>query len=584
MSERKATRASGGYGLLLKDSAIYGAGRMLQKFLSALLLPLYTYFLSPADYGVLGMVLVTTALIDVVVTLGFDVAFSRFYFDDKTEEGRNRVITNVFWIDTVYPAVVLGLLAVFMPQISNVLMKGPGYALYFQLALLNEFFTNWSDLPFTLFRLEHKPWKFSAFMFARIAIQIPLTVLLVVSFHMGVMGVLIGNAVTSFTLNAASLPTYWRRLAFKVDVDLMKKMLAFAIPAVFTALVFFILKLSDRYFLMRYWGKTQVGLYTTAFTLSEPVYMAMTAFRMAWPQWHYAKLDDPQRHKRMVSRSSTYFMLLCVAMMTVTGVFMPLLIRLLTSRQSFWSVGPTTLVLTFSTVLYSLYFVFWVGANVAKKNRQIPLITAVASALNVGLNLAFIPRYGMIAAAWSTVAGFAVLAALMYRISQRHYRIAFEWARLVKMGVASGLTILAAWTVAQATGESVRAPFGDVMLHELYKAPVALLFPLLLYALGFLTPGERERLARAARRLRRRPAMPAAAAAGAATLGDAATFDNPPRPGARRREDAAAEAGGAETERLAAEAGGAETERLAAEIEEDEFEDAAARDHDGETV
>ena len=86
MARRKKPKSQG-YSLLLKDSVIYGAGRALQKFLVALLLPLYTAFLTPADYGILGMVVTVTTFLDVFVTLGFDVAFSRFYFDDKSAAG-----------------------------------------------------------------------------------------------------------------------------------------------------------------------------------------------------------------------------------------------------------------------------------------------------------------------------------------------------------------------------------------------------------------------------------------------------------------------------------------------------------------
>ena len=102
---------SQGYSLLLKDSVIYGAGRALQKFLVALLLPLYTAFLSPGDYGILGMVVTVTTFLDVFITMGFDVAFSRFYFDDKSPRARSRVITNVFYVSTVYPLILLGVLA-----------------------------------------------------------------------------------------------------------------------------------------------------------------------------------------------------------------------------------------------------------------------------------------------------------------------------------------------------------------------------------------------------------------------------------------------------------------------------------------
>ena len=64
------------------------------------------------------MVVTVTTFLDVFVTLGFDVAFSRFYFDDKSEAARRRVITNVFYVSTVYPLILLGTVGLLMPQLA----------------------------------------------------------------------------------------------------------------------------------------------------------------------------------------------------------------------------------------------------------------------------------------------------------------------------------------------------------------------------------------------------------------------------------------------------------------------------------
>ena len=504
--QRRGRRSGGIYSVLLRDSVLYGGGRVLQKFLSALLLPLYTSVLSPSDYGVLGLILVAISFIDAVVTLGFDVAFARFYFDEATPAHRNKVITNVFFIDTVYPSIVLGLLAVFAPQITRLILgQGHHYVLFFDLALLGEFFVNWSDLAFQVLRLDHRPYTYTAYTLARVFVQVPVTVLLVVPLHMGVLGVLLGSTITSFLILAAGLPIYFRRLTHRLSASLMRSMFAFAVPATFTGLIFFVLKLSDRFFLKHYQGNTEVGLYTVAFTISQPVYLAATAFRMAWPQWHYAKMYDPGLHKQMVARSSTYFMLVCTVMMVLQGVFMPLIVRVLGRNPAYWVVGPTTLLLTISTVVYSLYFCFWTGANVVKKNRLIPAITAVASAVNVGLNFIFVPRFGMLAAAATTVVGFAVLAGLMLPISQRYYSIPFEWLRLVEMFAVAALVMLAAWGLQRLTRESVGMPMAGLAWREALKLPLVAAYPAVLLLLGFFTPGETAAVRRLLRGGWRRP-------------------------------------------------------------------------------
>ena len=111
------------------------------------------------------MVVTVTTFLDVFVTLGFDVAFSRFYFDDKSEAARRTVITNVFYVTTVYPLILLGTVGVLMPRLAPVLLGkeyDTGDWRYFAVALATLFFSNLNDLPFTLFRLEHKPWIFTA--------------------------------------------------------------------------------------------------------------------------------------------------------------------------------------------------------------------------------------------------------------------------------------------------------------------------------------------------------------------------------------------------------------------------------------
>jgi O-antigen/teichoic acid export membrane protein len=495
-----------GYSLLFRDSAIYGIGTSLQKFLMILLMPLYTAFLTPADYGIVGMVNVTSQFIYVFINLGMDVAMSRFYFDDQDEERRRQVVGTTFLTWTVYPALLLGVLIAFMPQLSHALM-GPGeYSLYFDIGMVNIFFTNWITLPYMLMRLQHRPYIFTVFTVSRVLIQVGTTVVLVVVLQWGIYGVLIGTLVSSLIMNLAAIPTYWRKISLRIDPALLKSMLGMAIPALMTGAIFFVLKLSDRWIIMRspQWGKTEVGLYTAAFQLSQPVYLVMTAFNMAWPQWHYSRLSNPEEHKRLVARSGTYFITLCTFLLVAMGVFMPLLIRVLLHSQAYWSIGPTTMVLTLANVLYSLYYVLWVGCNVAKKNRRVPIITAVASGANIGLNLLLIPKYGMIAAAWTTVLGFAILAGLVYVLSRRYYPIKYEWSRFIKMAVAGATTLGATWLVSRAVGLTPYAPFGTVVLRELVVAPVLLLFPLSLWALRFLTPGERHALGQGVARITHR--------------------------------------------------------------------------------
>jgi hypothetical protein len=199
-----------------------------------------------------------------------------------------------------------------------------------------------------------------------------------------------------------------------------------------------------------------------------------------------------------------------------------------------------------------VYFVFWVGSNVAKKNRMIPVFFLIASAANIGLNFLLVPAYGMYAAAWTHVAGFAILAVTVYFYSEKWYPIPYEWGRLLKIVLAAGLTLAAAWGLGWALGQDVYMPYGDLVLTTLAQVPTLLVFPLVLLASGFFTPGERERIGRLLRRRGRRAGEPAAAAgaaaagaaaAGAVGVGEAGVAPADETAGSARPADAAAASG-----------------------------------------
>jgi O-antigen/teichoic acid export membrane protein len=78
---------------LTKDAAIYGFGSVAVKIVGFLLIPVYTHYLSPADYGVLALITMYTSLFAVIIGLGQHQAVFRYYFKyDETDPRRPAVI------------------------------------------------------------------------------------------------------------------------------------------------------------------------------------------------------------------------------------------------------------------------------------------------------------------------------------------------------------------------------------------------------------------------------------------------------------------------------------------------------------
>ena len=107
-------------------------------------------------------------------------------------------------------------------------------------------------------------------------------------------------------------------------------------------------------------------------------------------------------------------------------------------------------------------------------------MTGVAAVVNVGLNLALIPPYGMIGAAIATVAAYSTMAVGMAWWSQRLYPVPYQWRRVAT--AAAGAVGLAAARQAARRG----LPLAVALI---------LAYPAALLVLGFTTPTERRRVA-----------------------------------------------------------------------------------------
>ena len=84
-----------------------------------------------------------------------------------------------------------------MPQISSLIMGGSGYTIYFDIGVATLFFTNLNDLPFTLLRLEHRPWTFTDLHHRAGLVQVPMAVVFLAVFHWGPAGYLGANLLTA---------------------------------------------------------------------------------------------------------------------------------------------------------------------------------------------------------------------------------------------------------------------------------------------------------------------------------------------------------------------------------------------------
>jgi O-antigen/teichoic acid export membrane protein len=425
---------------LARHSAIYGLGGLVSRILAVLLIPLYTRYLSKADYGAIETLVALTTVLVIVLRAGVSSAFFRFYFDSGDPESRTLVVRTSFWFTMA--SATFGLVA--------------GLALAGQIAgALNAVTVNevraafvglWAQMNYeqltSLFRVEERSKSFAAASLANVLMTVAATVLLVAVLHKGAVGVLVGNFIGTLVVYAVLLAYRRYQLGLRFGRRLFREMQRFGMPLVPSALALWAVNFIDRVLLNRLSGAGEVGLYSLGVRVSSVVVFVFVAFRTAWPAFAYS-IEDDREARRTYSFVLTYLLLICCWLSLALGLLGPWIVRLLASKPEFYPASRVVSPLSFGAAAYAAYVVVAIGVSRARYTRFNWVVTGAGALLNIGLNFALIPPYGMMGAAISTVAAYALMFVGMTLNAQRVYPVPYQWRRVATLVAAAvGLTVV----------------------------------------------------------------------------------------------------------------------------------------------
>ncbi len=417
-----------GIGALAHDTAIYGGTRVLLKSLTFFLVPLYAYYLTPEDMGVFALVLATVALVDVIISANLDGVLSRFYFDKDETGWRRQVITLYLIISATYPAVVIGVVMAFSGRLDAWILGGAGSATLFVIALADLYLTNIIDLSLVLARLRRKPFTFAAYSLTRGLTQVTLVVIFLVFLSLGVEGILLASLLAACVAFLVTLREYIHDLTRNVTRSVGREMLSFAWPGVIGGVAFYAINFADRFFVRHYHGLADAGIYDVAYRYAQIVLLAVIAFRMGWPQWHYSWLHS-DRHPEMVSRGvNYYFIVVGFLVVGVSAWILPLLHLLF--KPVWWEASEAVAPLGLAAIATGAYSLFAVGFMVTKRMRTLPVLVVGAGLIAIGLNFLLIPPYSFVGAAWATAIAFSALALAVAFLGVRIYPVPWDWPRI----------------------------------------------------------------------------------------------------------------------------------------------------------
>jgi O-antigen/teichoic acid export membrane protein len=466
---------------LATTGAAYTAASILSKLIAVALLPLYTRYLSPADYGAAEVMFTAVVSISIVVRLGLIEAVLRFYYKD--DEDPDRVVAStfagLFWFSTIGALVALP----FAGPISEALLDRPATELA-RISIGGLWVLTMFEFLLTLFRLEERARAFFVTTILNVLATIGLTVVLVVGLDEGARGLLVGSYASGAVFVAALIVLQWRRLSLRFDTALLRRLLRFGLPTMPAEVSLYLLNFIDRIIIVRSLGLAEAGLYSLAVKFAQAVNVLVRGFQLAWPPLAYSIRDDEEA-RHTYATVVTLFVAACAFVVTGMWLLSRWIVRALAAPKFFESYEAIGLI-TVAVTLYALYMVMVVIlGRTGRTEFNFPAAIA-ALITNVVLNLILVPPLGIVGAALALVASYLVVVALMYVFTQRLFHVPYQWGRLARVVLTAAALIGGAELLLPTSG----------LAGLLARTALLAAYPLVLFASGFFTPGERVWLAR----------------------------------------------------------------------------------------
>jgi O-antigen/teichoic acid export membrane protein len=451
------------------DSGLYLIGTLAARAAGLLLLPLYTRFLSPNEYGVIELLELITQVAALVIGAGlFSGAMIRIYYDYRSDRERKDVLSTALSCTGLVCLPLFLSLWVAAPFLTNYFLGSSFSSALLRCAALGLVLSTMVECGLTAERIRNGARYYVCVSLACLLGTLLLNVLFIVYLRLGIVGFLASKLIVyTFAFGVILL----RRVChsgFAWNTEAARSMVAFGLPLITANVAFFAIHFSDRFFLRRYTSLSEVGLYSLGYRFGFLITLLVgEPFGRAWNIQMYDHFGVDGWKERFSSLARCFAIVLSAASLAIC-VFGREVVRIVAS-SSFERAADVIPIVVAGYAIRELadYGRTLLYAN--KRSGRVAAAAVIAAVVNLILNFVWIRSYGMMGAAWSTVCTWICYALLIWLL------VILEFNDTFGVGWCAGSMAVAGALYALATGR----PPGNSSLQLVVGLSITFAYPVI---------------------------------------------------------------------------------------------------------
>ena len=406
----------------------YNIGNILTLGLAICLLPIYSRYLSPEEFGTVDLFLVISTFVHLTLALEISQGLGRFYQDTKKQKEKKEYVSTAFWFTVLIYLLFFFFCFIFSEIFTFWLLLDVSKQNIFLLAIvaiitLKIFDFTQSQLKW---QIQPKDSVIANLVYFFVLAGVTLYLLIIKEFRVesGFIGQIMGSIIASFVAFFFARKSY----GFIFSVRKFKKMIFYSAPLILSSISLVVAINIDRIAIKDLLGLEELGIYGVAYRFAAIAGLVVISFQESLTPLVFKNY----KNKKTPSDISNIFNIFIIfALFIVTGsiLFSKEIIILFTTEIFYSSANLISILIM--AIFFSHIFIFMPGLSIAKKTKLISLVTTSSAILNIILNYKLIPVFGLSGAAYATLIS-SVSGFLLYLfLSNKYYPIPFKFKSIL---------------------------------------------------------------------------------------------------------------------------------------------------------
>lgn len=432
---------------ILKDTLIYSIARIIPGITGFILLPVYTNYLLPEEYGIVQSMQVLSLFLVIFFSLASEKSIFRLYYDYESEEEKKLFLGNVF-IVIIFSILIFTSILFGFRNYTNLIFKSVPFFPYYVITIVYSVFISFSFIPLNLFQVKGLSIKFSIYSIVGFFLTTISILFFVVVRKEGALGILIGQLIASGIMFVCYIYEILRASVLRVNYEILKNIFRFCIPFIPVSLSVWFMNMSSRVFLDMFvvdkdLALFEVGIYSFAFKVASVGALLMGSVFTAYNPIFFreANRNDSTGAKLRLKEIKFFYAAFALLISFAMALFSKDLIKIFFSEK-YYSAVFLVPILSFSFFVNQLTGLYNLMIYQEKRTTKMMFNLLTSSIITILLSLVLVSKYSSLGAALASLSGIITNNILQYLTARKAYYIHFEQGKIFLFSIILYLIVL----------------------------------------------------------------------------------------------------------------------------------------------